>query len=167
MASRPYFDVQFKLNQLGWFWRPIQKSSLLTSLGKNMKKSRSFIKQAAKADLVNLNDLVTVFYDHVPTNTGEATTAPFMPHWTCLVAPETGEAFIQAPQYCNEFTQESLGGLLDILEELECTHVYAAVQKGSEDMMNVIRQFMSVGFRMVPPTIKNMPGYVLLGYECL
>lgn len=163
---RGIFDISSKLNKnKGFEWRPIQKSSLLSCLGKNMKKCRSFIQHATKAELVNLNDLVTLFYDHVPL-TSESNGAPsFIPHWTCLISPEDGEAFIQTPQFCSQFTHESLTGLLDILEELGCANVFAAVKKGSEDMMGMIRLFMGVGFQMVPPTVKHMEGYVFLGFN--
>jgi hypothetical protein len=131
-----------------------------------MKKCRTFVKQAVKANLVSLDDLVTLFYDHVPLQreTGLSSQA-FVPHWTALISPNSSEAYIQTPASIKHLTKESLTGLLDICEEVGCNTVYVAIKKGSEESMDFVRSFMSIGFQLVPPTVKHMDGYMFLGYE--
>jgi len=169
-GARPVgiFDVSSRLHRnLGFEWRPIQKSSLLNTLCKNLKSCRTFVKQAIKANLVSLEDLVTLFYDHVPApgvnENGSQTT--FTPHWTALIDPRVGDVYLQTPSSVEEFTRQSLTGLLDICEAIECKTVYASVKKGTEDMKSIMRAFMCAGFQVVPPSIKQMDGYVFLAYE--
>lgn len=81
-----------------------------------------------------------------------------------MISPSSGEAYIQAPASAEHFSQKGLANLLDILEELECTTVFATVKKG-DDMKNVIRHFTFSGFQMVSPSVKQMEGYTFLGYD--
>lgn len=155
------FDVSSRLHRnLGFEWRPIQKSSMLNALCKHMKGCRSFLKAAVKFGIVSKDDLVTLFYDHIPFSESAQNSNP---HFAVLIVPSSGEAFIQAPSV-ELFSQNSLTNLLDILEELECTKVYATIKKG-DDMKNIMRQFIGSGFQMVAPSIKQMDGYAFLGYE--
>lgn len=169
MGEKPggIFDVSTRLHRsLGFEWRPIQKSSLLNTLCKHLKSCRTFLKHAIKANVVSLDDLVTMFYDHVPApGTEGQNTGAFNPHWTVLINPKTNEAYIQAPNNIEEFNRQSLTGLLDICEEIGCSTVYASVRKDKEDMKNIVRAFMSAGFQIVPPTVKQMDGHLFLGYE--
>lgn len=158
------FDVSSKLHRdLGFEWRPIQKSSLLNTLCKNMKKCRTFVKNAIKSDLVSSDDLVTLFYDHVPLTNENAPT--FTPHWTALISPNQEEAFIQLPDSLSETTKESLSSLLDICAALECQTAYIAIKKSCEEIQPFLQAFVGIGFQLVSPKVKSMDGYLLLGYE--
>lgn len=155
-------DVSSTLHRdLGFEWRPIQKSSLLSTLCKNMKKCRTFVKHAVKANLVSPDDLVTLFYDHVPLNT---TASSFSPHWTALISPTNEEAFIQIPASEKECTRQSLTGLLDVCEAIGCKLVYVAVKKSCEEYKEFIQDFVSAGFQLVPAHKLQMEGYSFLGY---
>lgn len=158
-------DVSSKLHrELGFEWRPIQKSSLLNTLCKNMKKCRTFVKSAIKANLVTPDDLVTLFYDHVPLNTNAP--SAFMPHLTAVISPNTQEVFIQTPTCIEELTKQSISGLLDICAEIGCNVAYMAIKNTScEETKKFVQYFMSIGFQLVPPQKANMEGYLFMGFE--
>jgi len=159
------FDVSNRLHRnLGFEWRPIQKSSLLTTLCKHLKSCRTFIKHAVKANLVSLEELVTMFYDHVPSPCADNDAQTFTPHWTALIDQQTGEVYVQTPNSMQKFTRESLIGLLDICEAIDCKKIYAIIEKDSAELKTILRAFSVAGFQVVPPTNKQMEGYVFLEY---
>lgn len=75
--------------------------------------------------------------------------------------------FIELPDDCKWYFQESISSLLELAENiLNCEKVVICIKKNKENIKILLRSFMYIGFQLVCPSyLKNNTNYQLVGYQ--
>jgi len=85
-------------------------------------------------------------------------------HWNAFITPNREYLFVESSSLTQQ-NKESFAMLLDLAEQLGCSHSFIIIQKNNPQLADIIRTYMIIGFHLINPRTISVKDCIMMSYK--